>query len=127
MNDELIAQSKKILEKMDLEKKRLEASALTNESASSDFWSDNKKAGEKMRRLTTLQKEITSLEKLEEFVILGECEDKEELEKIVSTLSDRLYLSGPYDHLGCLISIHSWQGGVEAMDWAQMLYRLYTQ
>ena len=37
------------------------------------------------------------------------------------------YLSGKYDHLNCLLEIHSGAGGTEANDWANMLYRMYTR
>ncbi len=57
-----------------------------------------------------------------------------ELRTTYQTLKQRLqaveqkqYLSGPYDRLGCLFSVHSGQGGVEAMDWADMVNRMYTR
>jgi peptide chain release factor 2 len=37
------------------------------------------------------------------------------------------YLSGPYDRCGVLFSIHSGQGGTEAMDWADMVRRMYVR
>lgn len=39
----------------------------------------------------------------------------------------RQYLTGPYDSSGALFSIHSGQGGTEAMDWSDMLRRMYTR
>ncbi len=49
------------------------------------------------------------------------------LEKQIKHLTIQQYLSAPYDHLGVLFSIHSGAGGTEAMDWAEMLKRMYQR
>ncbi len=50
-----------------------------------------------------------------------------QLKKQLKSLTIKQYLSGPYDKLGALISIHSGAGGTEAMDWANMLKRMYLR
>jgi len=42
-------------------------------------------------------------------------------------LEFELYFSGPHDTKGALLSIHPGQGGTEAMDWAQVLLRMYLR
>jgi len=37
------------------------------------------------------------------------------------------YLAGPYDHTYAIISLHAGQGGTEAMDWTEMLQRMYIR
>lgn len=49
------------------------------------------------------------------------------LMKLVASLELTQYFSGEYDRLGCIFAIHSGQGGTEAMDWADMLKRMYTR
>lgn len=49
------------------------------------------------------------------------------LEKEVKNIKLKQYLSGKYDSLGAVVSIHSGQGGTEAMDWAEMLKRMYSR
>lgn len=124
--EELQQKAKKILEKINLDKKKQEARELEAEAGKPEFWNDNQTASKKMRLLSSLQEEIKKLEELEYFVELGEGEEKQ-VTKLIEELESRLYLGGPYDHLGALVSIHSGQGGVEAMDWANMLYRMYSQ
>jgi peptide chain release factor 2 len=59
---------------------------------------------------------------------------KVELNAGAKVLEDRLaaldftrMLSGPYDRLGAVLTIQPGAGGVESMDWAQMLMRMYTR
>lgn len=115
--DDLAEKAKKILEKVDVDKKRQEARALEVEAEKPGFWKDNRVASEKMKKLAALQSEIAKLDQLA----------TAPTQKLVDELETELYLSGPYDSEPAIVSIHSGQGGVEAMDWALMLYRMYTK
>ncbi|MCL4390506.1 MAG: PCRF domain-containing protein [Patescibacteria group bacterium] len=115
--EDLNERVKKILGKMDVDGKRRGARAIEVESEKPEFWHDNQTAAAKMRRLAGLQDEITKLEKLA----------STPTPELVEEMELKLYLSGPYDASSAIVSIHSGQGGVEAMDWASMLYRMYSK
>jgi peptide chain release factor 2 len=48
-------------------------------------------------------------------------------ERAVEALEFQKMLSGPQDRAGAIVEVKSGAGGVEAMDWAAMLYRMYTR
>jgi peptide chain release factor 2 len=50
-----------------------------------------------------------------------------EVERKVQQLEFQRMLSGPHDRAGAIVEVKSGAGGVEAMDWAAMLYRMYTR
>lgn len=49
------------------------------------------------------------------------------LQKLIKTLSIKQFLSGKFDKNSAILSIHPGQGGTEAMDWAEMLQRMYMR
>jgi len=48
-------------------------------------------------------------------------------EREVAALEFQRMLSGPHDAAGAIVEVKSGAGGVEAMDWAAMLYRMYSR
>ncbi|MBI3366618.1 peptide chain release factor 2 [Candidatus Roizmanbacteria bacterium] len=48
-------------------------------------------------------------------------------EKVINKYEILRFLSGPYDKGDVIFSIHAGQGGTEAMDWSEMLFRMYTR
>jgi peptide chain release factor 2 len=56
--------------------------------------------------------------------ITGEVDD---LKRLVEHLEFTTLLSGEYDREDALLAIHAGTGGVDAMDWAQMLERMYLR
>ncbi len=122
--EELRAKYQAILSKADLNGKKVELKTLEEKSYETSFWSDPKSAGETMKKITDLKKEIEDLEMME---LLLEENQLEEAKKLIEKYEILLFLSGPYDKGGVVFSIHAGQGGTEAMDWSSMLFRMYTR
>jgi len=111
-------------EKLRIEEKKNIIAKIEIESSSPDFWKDYQAAAQKMKEMSDLQKELEDIKILEQTL---NNKNLEEANKLYDKLKFKLFLSGPYDEGNCLLSIHSGQGGVEAMDWANMLWRMYTR
>jgi peptide chain release factor 2 len=116
--------------------------ALTGES---DFWNDNEKAQETLKKIKPLKSVIDNWEKA-----VRECSDAVELfelasaegdeatlkelklqndalEKDVSQLEFVHKLSGEDDACPAVLTIHSGAGGTESCDWCDMLFRMYCR
>lgn len=103
------------------------------------FWNNQQEATSISRQLTEKQKTLSSIEELDSRIknaleISGEEEmmsdletEVEQIEEELSDLELKLFLSGAHDDSEAIISIHSGTGGVEAMDWAAMLARMYQR
>ena len=46
---------------------------------------------------------------------------------LIEGLEFQKMLSGPHDRAGAIVEVKSGAGGIEAMDWAAMLYRMYAR
>lgn len=88
------------------------------------FWSDPKEAADVMKRINQMKKEMEDIEMIE--LLLSENELKD-AQKLITQYEIHLFLSGTYDKGEAIFSIHAGQGGTEAMDWTEMLFRMYTR
>jgi peptide chain release factor 2 len=114
----------KIAEKINPDEKRKKIRELEVLSLKPDFWQDHQRAAQVMKELSDLQKEVEEVEMLELMVREGEWK---EAEKLIKKLEVLLFFSGVHDGADAILGIHSGQGGTEAMDWAEMLFRMYTR
>lgn len=108
-----------------------------------DFWDDNEKAQVVLRKSKHLKKKNKRFEDLlsdlEEAELLIEMCDEEpsylkEADKLIEDILSRAdelrletLLSGEYDHLNAILTIHAGSGGLDAQDWAEMLFRMYCK
>lgn len=111
-------------QKLNLEALKKQIKEIEAESAKPDFWKDHEQASVKMKKMAELQKEIEEIENLEKLLTEGK---EKEAEKKLDKLEIKTFLSGKYDRANVVFSIHAGQGGVEAMDWAEMLERMYLK
>jgi peptide chain release factor 2 len=127
----------------DFEVKEIKLKELNKLMSETDFWSNNVKAQsiskeassyEKILNLLfTLEselndlKELLSLSKQEEDVLRDINKQVKNFEKKLEDLEEESFYSGEYDDLNAMISINAGAGGVDANDWAQILYRMYTR
>lgn len=124
LKDELTRKLANILEKADLANKRILLSDLEKKTYDASFWQDAKAAGDTLKKITLLKKEVEDLEMMP---FLMEEQEYKEAEKLIKQYEMLLFLSGPYDKSDAVFSIHAGQGGTEAMDWSDMLFRMYTR
>lgn len=127
MEDQIQILSEKlgsILAKSNITAKQTEIKQLEELTYSPDFWQDAQKAGETMKHIASLKKEVEDIEMMQ---LLMEENELEEAEKLISKYEILLFLSGANDRKNAIFSIHAGQGGTEAMDWAEMLFRMYTR
>ena len=143
--DELKEKLSDIQIKLDYQGLLSREKSLKTESLDQSLWEDPQKASLIMQELSDVQKTIETINNidkeisdLQEYSSLLDNEPDESLsrelnnralslEKTINSLELKTYLSGKYDKNNAIFSIHSGQGGTEAMDWASILQRMYMR
>ena len=137
----------------DLAKIEAELERTNREIEQEDFWNNLEYAQKVMREKKGMEDTLAEYGGLEktlndvaELIELAEMEEEggasaEDLDLMVSEIQEmfagfkthleevrlRTLLTGKYDHNNAIVSIHAGTGGVDAMDWAEMLLRMYTR
>ena len=122
--EELEKKLDNIVAKVNLPAKKQEISELEKQTYDSTFWQESKRASAVMKKINGLKKEIEDVEMMQ---LLIEESQFREAEKLISQYEILLFLSGKYDKGDAIFAIHAGQGGTEAMDWTEMLFRMYTR
>jgi len=110
-----------------------------------DFWDDQKAAGRVVAELKLIKAQIEPVSdfqaQLEDAAVglelakeagdqdlLEETDEKLfQLARRMETIELRSLLSGKHDHRDCFFTISAGDGGTEANDWAEMLFRMYLK
>ena len=129
----------------DLPKLEEELERTNREIEQEDFWNNLDYAQKVMKEKKSMENTIDgfnelekTFEDIEELTEMAEAEDDETMASEIQSMFERLQeeleemrvktlLTGKYDGCGAIISIHAGTGGVDAMDWASMLLRMYTR
>lgn len=119
-----ISQLKTTLKIADKINRISEIEALLNDAK---IWDNHAEASKLSQELSSLKLVVKDWEDLSDMLAAAEEADRELLEGQIAKLETETYLSGEFDSLNAVISIHAGTGGVEAMDWAQMLARMYLR
>ena len=108
-----------------------------------NFWSSNNEAKSITKEASSIQKVITLLTNLEielndlrELLELSKNEMSEldqvkiqinTFEEKLEVLEEESLFNGEYDDLSAVLNINAGAGGVDAHDWAEILFRMYTR
>ncbi len=125
----------------DLPGKIREATELERHSADPALWDNPEDARQLMRRLATLQEDITywthlrqEIQDTRELYALNDEELYADLEHTTAQLEEELaraefelLLSVPYDRGDAILAIHAGAGGTDSQDWAGMLLRMFLR
>lgn len=131
----------------DVPKSEEKISRIEEEFKTPDFWKDKKEASRKVQELALLKEEIKDFKDVQEKLdIIKELEESPEtpvaeqsslrgtaekeltkIERKIKNLSILTRFTGRYDKNSAVLNIQSGAGGVDAMDFAGMLLRMYQR
>ncbi len=122
-----------------------ELEELEQRAAEPEFWNDAENSQKVLQRTKSLRSKLEHFQKL-----LNECEDAHTLAELGLDEKDETVLdevkqsfnnirgryekmrletlmTGEHDNNNAIITLHAGAGGTEAMDWVQMLFRMYSR
>ena len=124
LTEELKIRLESLKKALYIDEKREKIKQLKTELADEKIWTNWEEGKRLSQDLSLLEKDVEDYDMLE---LLLDDGDEEEFKKTFSQVELKTYLSGKFDRGDAIFSIHAGQGGTEAMDWTQMLYRMYIR
>ena len=146
--DELDAQRERVAKleaDLDVAGKRDRLGELQDLAAQPDLWDDTDRARQVTTELSRVEQQLRRfdalVERLDDLEVLDQLAVEEDDESSASEVGSGLdwvraeldrvevatLLSGEHDSSDAIVSVHAGEGGVDAMDWAQMLQRMYLR
>lgn len=141
--NELRARVAKLSTSIDVEQRRIDLRNEQERTEEPNFWDNPDQARKQLKRVADIktviddyeavERTVSDLELLPDFVaegVIGEEEAEAQYAAAVEQverLELKQMLSGKEDKLGAIMDINAGAGGTEALDWAQMLMRMYMR
>ena len=133
----------KLRASIDIEQREIDLRNEQERTEEPDFWDDPEKARVQLKRVADIKatldeyasmcRAVDDLELIPDFVAEGVITEQEaevqytEALAMTEKMELKQMLSGKEDKLGAIMDINAGAGGTEALDWAQMLMRMYTR
>jgi peptide chain release factor 2 len=133
----------KLAESIDVEQCEIDLRNEQERTEEPTFWDNPDKARQQLKRVAdikallddyaAMRRAVEDLSLIPDFVAEGVITEQEaeaqyaEAQQLVEKLELQQMLSGKEDRLGAIMDINAGAGGTEALDWAQMLMRMYTR
>ena len=143
--DTLAARLAEVEGYLHIEESRGTVAELERQSAEPGFWDDANAARETMAKLARAKEDVAGIDaahakledaraafelgsEMEDDDLLAECETgANELERQLSELELSSWFTGEFDGGDAIVNVTPGQGGLEAQDWCDMLFRMYLR
>ena len=143
--DTLAARLAEVEGYLHIEESRGTVAELERQSAEPGFWDDANAARETMAKLARAKEDVAGIDaahakledaraafelgsEMEDDDLLAECETGvNELERQLSELELSSWFTGEFDGGDAIVNVTPGQGGLEAQDWCDMLFRMYLR
>jgi peptide chain release factor 2 len=146
--NKIITEAETLLQELDQQALQNNIAGLQAQTMQPNFW-DQANAQDTMQEISLLSGQLEKVKQLDQLTqdlkasqsLINEAQNEksanqfekeeqqlaDELAKLISQLKISQFLNSRFDKKSAIVSIHPGQGGTEAMDWAEMLSRMYIR